>query len=121
LINIIKEENPEWFDETLAEQVRQACIEAYESEEEVIEWIYEDGDLAFMPKKLTKEFIKNRLNNSLESIGFEKVFDVNMELVEETDWFDDEILASKHGDFFDKRSTLYTKGASSITADDLFG
>ena len=67
-----------------------------------------------------KEFIKNRFNNSLESIGISKVFDINETLLSNTDWFDDEIIGTKHGDFFVKRSIAYTKRSKSITHEDLF-
>ena len=120
LINIIREEKPEWFDAKLEQRVYDACREAYQSEEQVIDWIYEEGDLDFLPKATVKEFVKNRLNNSLESIGYERLFDVDEALVEETDWFDDEIVATKHVDFFVKRSVNYTKRSRSIGADDLF-
>lgn len=120
LINIIKSENPEWFDAEHSEMVRQICREAYESEAEVIDWIYEAGDLDFMPKALVKEFVKNRFNNSLVGIGIEKVFEIDEKMVEETDWFDDEVVGTKHGDFFDKRSINYNKRSKSITSDDLF-
>jgi len=120
LINIIKQENPDWFDAEHDKRVQQICREAYESEAEVIDWIYEAGDLDFMPKALVKEFVKNRFNNSLVSIGIEKVFDIDEKMVEETDWFDDEVVGTKHGDFFDKRSINYNKRSKSITSDDLF-
>lgn len=120
LINIIREEKPEWFDDKLKRRVIEACEEAYRSEENVIDWIYETGDLDFMPKATVKEFVKNRLNNSLESIGFSPVFVVDEKLVEETDFFEDEIVATKHVDFFVKRSINYTKRSRSITSDDLF-
>lgn len=120
LINIIREEKPEWFDAKLEQRVYDACEEAYRSEEIVIDWIYEKGDLDFLPKATVKEFVKNRLNNSLESIGYERLFDVDEALVEETDWFDDEIVATKHVDFFVKRSVNYTKRSRAITGSDLF-
>lgn len=120
LINIIRGENPEWFDGDMEAQVNEACLDAYESEEKVIEWIYEAGDLDFLPKETVKEFVKDRLNNSLESIGYEPLFEVDEGDVEQTDWFDDEIIATKHVDFFVKRSTNYTKRSRSIGADDLF-
>src|SRR5690625_5060892 len=120
LINIIRKENPEWFDETIEQQVYDACREAYRSEEIVIDWIYEAGELDFMPKETVKEFVKNRLNNSLESIGYKPLFTINESLVEQTDFFDDELLSTKHVDFFVKRSINYTKRTRSITGDDLF-
>lgn len=120
LVEIIKTENPEWFDENMKNRIVEACKEAYRSEEIVIDWIYEQGDLDFLPKKTVKEFVKNRLNKSLISLGYEPIFDINEDLVEETEWFDDEILATKHVDFFVKRSVNYTKRSQSIGADDLF-
>ena len=120
LINIIREEHPEWFDETMEREVIQSCRDAYESEKMVIDWIYEDGDLDFMPKETVKEFVKNRLNNSLDSIGYKPIFEIDEKAVESTDWFDDEVVATKHVDFFVKRSINYSKRTRSITGDDLF-
>lgn len=120
LVSIIKEENPEWFDEDMKNHIVEACRESYRSEEIVIDWIYEQGDLDFLPKETVKEFVKNRLNNSLESLGYEPIFDINERLVEETDWFQDEIISTKHVDFFVKRSINYTKRSRSISGDDLF-
>lgn len=120
IINIIREEKSEWFDDKLKCRVIEACEEAYRSEEIVINWIYEAGDLIFMPKATVKEFVKNRLNNSLISIGYEPIFEVDAELIEQTDWFDDEIIATKHGDFFNKHNVNYTKRSRSIGAEDLF-
>lgn len=120
LINIIKDENPSWFDEVMEEEVYDACRHSYESEAKVIDWIYEKGDLDFMPKSTVKEFVKNRLNNSLDSIGYQRIFEVDPQAILETDWFDDEVVATKHVDFLNKRSINYTKRSSSITGDDLF-
>lgn len=120
LINIIKTENPEWFTEELEEQVLEACLNAYESEEKVIDWILEDGELDFLPKDTIKEFVKDRFNLALQGIGFKKVFDVDEDIVESTDWFTDELIGTKHGDFFVKRSINYNKRSKSITPDDLF-
>ncbi|MNK57582.1 Ribonucleoside-diphosphate reductase subunit beta [compost metagenome] len=120
LINIIRKEHPEWFDEELEKTIYQAFLEAYNSEELVIDWIYESGELSFLPKEIVREFVKNRLNNSLKSIGYNPVFEVNEKLVNETDWFDTEIGSTKHVDFFVKRSINYSKRTKSITGDDLF-
>lgn len=87
---------------------------------EVVDWIFEDGELDFLPKAVVNEFLKNRFNNSLESIGIEKAFEIDQELVSQTEWFDDEIIGTKHGDFFVKRSINYSKRTQSITSDDLF-
>lgn len=120
IINLIKQEHPEWFDDKQKEEVIQSCKDAYETESKIVDWIFEKGELEFLPKKVVNEFIKNRLNNSLASIGLPRIFEVDQKLVEETDWFDDEIIATKHGDFFVKRSINYNKKNISVTGDDLF-
>ncbi len=120
LINIIKKENPDWFDDDYNKMIQETCKEAFESESKIVDWIFQDGELDFLPKDVINEFIKNRFNNSLESIGIGKIFDINEELLNETEWFDDEIIGTKHGDFFVKRSINYSKRTKSITSDDLF-
>lgn len=120
LINIIKEEHPEWFNAEHRQMVQEMCQEAYDAESQVVDWIYEKGELDFLPAVVVKEFIKDRLNNSLTSIGVPKLFDIDKELLKQSSWFDDEILTTKHGDFFVKRSINYSKRAKSITSDDLF-
>ena len=120
IIKIIKEENPDWFDESHSLLVQETCKEAFLSESKLIDWIFEKGELDFLPKDVIKEFLKNRFNKSLASIGVPTVFDIDEKLLSETDWFDDEIIGTKHGDFFVKRSINYSKRTKSITSDDLF-
>lgn len=120
LINIIRNEHPEWFDESHRETVRMMCVEAYQAESAIIDWIFEMGELDFLPKAEVKEFIKHRLNNSLVAIGMSAVFSVDEELLDRTEWFNDEVIATKHVDFFDKRSINYNKRQTSVTSDDLF-
>ena len=120
IINIIRKEHPEWFDDEFTTTITNLSKEAYQAEEEIIDWIFEQGELDYLPKNTIKEFIKNRLNNSLASIGENRIFDVDPTLLSQTNWFDDEIIATKHGDFFVKRSINYNKRSKSITSGDLF-
>ena len=96
------------------------CIDAYAAESAIIDWIFEKGEVNFLPKSQIKEFIKDRFNRSLEGIGIKKVFETNKDLLSETEWFNDEIIGTKHVDFFVKRSINYSKKTQSITAEDLF-
>jgi ribonucleoside-diphosphate reductase beta chain len=120
IIKIIKAENPEWFDAEHSATVQEMCKEAFKAESNIVDWIFEAGELDFLPKALVNEFIKDRFNKSLVSIGIEPVFEVDETLLKDAEWFDDEIIGTKHGDFFVKRSVNYTKRAQSITEDDLF-
>ena len=120
LIKIVKKENPEWFDVKYDFKIQNMCKVAYEAESAIIDWIFEKGEVEFLPKNQVKEFIKDRFNRSLDSIGVNKIFETNQEILNETEWFNDEIIGTKHVDFFVKRSINYSKKTQSITAHDLF-
>jgi ribonucleoside-diphosphate reductase beta chain len=120
LINIIKEENPEWFDEEFEQLIDSACKKAYIAECKILDWIFEQGELSFLTKNTIKSFIQNRFNNSLQRIGMKPVFEVDFMEIEKTLWFDIEIKSTKEGDFFYKKSIDYNKKSKSITEDDLF-
>ena len=120
LIKIIQKENPAWFDSDYSNRIQDMCLQAYKSESEIIDWIFEEGELDFIPKAQVNEFIKDRFNRSLESIGVAKIFETDEKMLKQTEWFNDEIIGTKHGDFFVKRSINYSKRTKSITADDLF-
>jgi len=120
LINIIKEENPEWFDQDFENLIDSACKKAYAAEVKILDWIFEKGELEFLSKETIKSFIQNRFNNSLLRIGMKPVFDVDFMEIEKTIWFDVEIKSTKEGDFFYKKQVDYNKKSKSITEDDLF-
>ena len=120
LINIIKNENPEWFDAEFEELIYSACRKAYRAECGIVDWIFEQGELDFLPKNTIFHFIKNRFNNSLKKIGMNPIFEVDDSILMDTMWFEVEITSTKEGDFFYKKSIDYNKKSKSITVDDLF-
>jgi ribonucleoside-diphosphate reductase beta chain len=120
IINIIKRENPEWFDEDFNNLIYSACKKAYKAECEILDWIFENGELEFLSKETIKHFIMNRFNNSLRKIDLNELFEIDQTEIEKSKWFDVEILSTKEGDFFYKKSIDYNKKSKSITEDDLF-
>jgi len=120
LIRIIQEENPTWFNEEFNAKIYELCREANDAESAIIDWIFEAGELDFLSKNTVKHFTMNRFNSSLQAIGLKKIFEVDVRELEKTDWFDDEVIATKQIDFFYKRSINYNKRSTSITSWDLF-
>lgn len=120
LINIIKEENPEWFDKDFEDMIYSACKKALAAECYILDWIFEKGELSFLPKKNIKAFVMNRFNNSLMKIGMQPMFTIDASLLQQTHWFNVEITATKEGDFFYKKQIDYNKKSKAITEDDLF-
>jgi ribonucleoside-diphosphate reductase beta chain len=120
IIKIIKEENPTWFNADFYEKLNRACKKAYDAECQIIDWIFEKGELSFLPKAVVNEFIKHRFNESLVSIGAEKFFEVDESLLESISWFEEESLADVSSDFFHKKPVTYKKFVQAIDADNLF-
>lgn len=120
LINIIKNEFPEWFNESFYHKLELACKKAYKAECDIINWIHSDGELDFLPKDVVVEFIKGRFNEGLEMIGGAPIFEVDEAKLEQVKWFDDEIRLMMKVDFFHKHSVTYDKFSRSVTAEDLF-
>jgi Ribonucleotide reductase, beta subunit len=120
LVETIREENPELFDDDFEADVQEACQEAYEAEMAILDWIFAEGELEFLPRAQVDAFLQDRFNQSLENVGVAPVFETDDELLEETRWFDEDIMMTKDNDFFSKRSTTYNKHTQSVTADDIF-
>ena len=119
IINTIREEYPELFDEELTERIRSECIEAFKAESKIIDWSVNGYKSEYLSADILKNFIKNRLNESLTQIGIKPVFDdVNEELLKKTVWFDEDVLGNTSTDFFHKRPTEYAKKDKSYS--DLF-
>jgi len=120
LVQTIKAENPALFNENFAEDVQQACEKAYEAEMGILDWIFSEGELDFLPREQVDAFLKDRFNQSLSNVDVDPIFEPDTELLDETRWFDEDIMMTKDNDFFSKRSTTYNKHTTSVTADDMF-
>jgi ribonucleoside-diphosphate reductase beta chain len=120
VIKQVKKEFPDWFNDDFYQKLYRACKKAFEAECNIIDWIFEKGDLTFLTKDVVKEFTKNRFNESLEMIGGNKVFEVDTEKLKQLRWFEEEILSEVNTDFFYKKPVNYSKKVQSIQAEDIF-
>lgn len=120
VIKQVQKEFPEWFNADFFNKLYRACRKAYDAEVNIIDWIFEKGELSFLSKDTVKEFIKQRFNDSLAMIGGDKVFEVDATKLAQLKWFEDEIHAEVNTDFFHKKPVTYSKKAKSIRAEDLF-
>ncbi len=120
LINTIREELPEIFDAELEDRIAHEAHEAYKAESKIVDWMVNGIQEPGLSADALKEFIKNRINRSLEQIGFKPVFSIDNELLADTEWFDEELLGNNMTDFFHSRPVEYSKKNQSFSEDDLF-
>ena len=109
LINIIQNENPDWFDYEMESKIRRNIRKAYKAEIGVLDWIFESGDLDFVGKSDAQEFIKCRFNNSLEQIKYSPEFDLDETKLERSNFMDEKLKASTDFDFFYNSNNSYSR------------
>ena len=120
LINKIREEYPEVLDAETLQRIAEVVRESVDIEERILDWIFEEGEIEIIQKKDLLNFIKFRVDESLEKIGMPRQYFISTEQYRPMKWFEEEVFANSMDDFFAKRPVDYTKHDKSITANDLF-
>ncbi|KFC23247.1 Ribonucleoside-diphosphate reductase subunit beta [compost metagenome] len=120
LINKIREEQPDLLTDEDIEAIYDLVDESIEMESNILDWIFEQGELQKVSKKNLLDFMKYRVDDSLKKIGVKTRYNVSQEDYKPMVWFEEEVFANSMDDFFAKRPVDYTKHDKSITANDLF-
>lgn len=120
LIQTIRSEYPELFDQELSDRIAHEAREAFSAESKIVDWMlgsYHDDNIS---RPILKEYVKGRINDSLVAIGFDPIFEIDEILLSKTAWMDEEILGNTTVDFFQKRPTEYTKGGIGFSMEEIF-
>jgi ribonucleoside-diphosphate reductase beta chain len=120
LINTLREEYPELFDDELIDRIRKETAVAFKAESNIIDWIIGDYSEDRLSASILKTYIANRMNASLRSIGFDAPFEVNAEELDQTYWMDEEALGNNVVDFFMKKPVDYAKKNKVYKEEDIF-
>ncbi|WP_018627325.1 ribonucleotide-diphosphate reductase subunit beta [Niabella aurantiaca] len=120
LINKIRDEYPELIDEAMEYRIMALVRDSIEVEGRIIDWIFSEGEIDTISKTNLLNFMKFRVDESFEKLGFPKQFNVTLEEYRPMQWFEEEVFANSLDDFFAKRPVEYTKHDKSITYNDLF-
>jgi ribonucleoside-diphosphate reductase beta chain len=122
LINVLREEYPELFDQELEERIYAETREAFAAESKVIDWIIEDYDSPGLNAAILKDFVADRLNESLVAIGYRPVFDnLNPDNLAASYWMKEETMGANKTDFFHKKPTEYSHGDTIYNEEEVFG
>jgi len=120
IINTIRSQYPELFDDELEARILSEAQDAFIAESNIVDWMINGFDEKGLNADILKEFIKNRINDSLEKIGFHSAFEVDTSLLKDTMWFEEELNGNNATDFFHSRPVEYSKNSQTFNADDLF-
>jgi ribonucleoside-diphosphate reductase beta chain len=119
LLQVIKKEHPELFDQELEDKIIHEAEEAFKAESKIIDWMLGEYSGTRINREVLKEYVKSRINDSLVQIGFKSIFEIDSSLVRDFEWMDEEILGNSATDFFHKRPVEYSK-SQSVSVADLF-
>lgn len=120
IVNKIHEEFPEFKSHEAQEEIRRTVAHSLEVEAEILDWIFQAGELEQPSKQDLLSFMKFRIDDSLEKIGMKRMYPETTRGQNPLLWFEEEVFANSLDDFFAKRPVEYTKHDKSITANDLF-
>lgn len=116
----IKKEEPELFDQEFSDKIKEEVLEAFKSESNLIDWILGDYENKFLSAEILKTYVKRRLNECLDKMGMDVVFEIDENLNKKTAWMDEEVYASALTDFFHKKPIDYSKKMNVYNEDELF-
>ncbi len=117
LFNELLKENPEVKTSRLTNEIYQACKIAVAQEDAMIDLAFEQGPLENLEPKDVKKYIRWIANRRLEQLGMVRLYNVKENPLK---WLDVMLNAVEHMNFFEGRSTEYSKAATKGTWDEAF-
>lgn len=120
LIKTLQEEYPELFDEDLKTKILKEANEAFEAECQIVDWMLGDYKGKRISAEILKEYIKERINDSLEQIGYGKLYEIDPKLLRDFEWMNEEVMGNNQTDFFKRRPADYGRSNQSFDENDLF-
>lgn len=122
LINQIRKEYPEIFDDEFEQRIVKATRAAVEAEERIIDWILgdyydlnDDTDVTgVLDAPTVKAYIRNKMNEAMNEIKMPANLEVDAEVLKNAQWFINETKLATSFDLFDKKSTNYSSKTTSF-------
>jgi ribonucleoside-diphosphate reductase beta chain len=107
IIRELRKEYPELFDDELEARIYEECTEALKAEYRLIDFILGDYARPGLSQEILRNFINERINNSLVDIGYKAPFEVDPKLSAETEWMERGAYTPVKFDFFHGENTEY--------------
>ena len=120
LINTLRDEYPEIFDAELEARICSEVDAALEAEDKIIDWMVGEYEHENLSAPILKQFIRKRINDSLQQIDISYRIDTDPDLIDQTLWFDETLLGNAMTDFFHARPIEYSKKNKVFDAEELF-
>ena len=121
LFRTFVQENPEIWTPRLQREIFDICDEMVEHEDAFIDLAFEMGDVQGLTAKEVKQYIRYIANRRLVQLGLDPSLIVRYSYFgNPLPWLDDMLNAVEHANFFENRSTEYSRAATTGDWDEAF-
>jgi ribonucleoside-diphosphate reductase beta chain len=112
------QENPEIWDQSLMDELAEACTTIVEHEDAFIDLAFEmDNAIEGLSAQEVKAYIRYIADRRLNQLGLDAIYHIPRNPLP---WLDEMLAAPEHTNFFENRVTEYAKAATQGTWDDAF-
>jgi ribonucleoside-diphosphate reductase beta chain len=108
LFRTFVQENPEIWTETLRSEITETCRTIVGHEDAFIDLAFEAGPIENLTADGVKRYLRYIANRRLTELGLEPIFDIKRNPLP---WLDEMLNAVEHANFFENRSTEYSKAS----------
>ncbi|EHD14198.1 ribonucleoside-diphosphate reductase subunit beta [Commensalibacter intestini A911] len=111
------QENPYLWTPEFQHELRDICGTIVEHEDAFIDLAFEMGDIEGLDAATVKQYIRFIANRRLTQLGVDTLYDIDKNPLP---WMDEMLNAVEHTNFFENRSTEYSRAATEGTWEDAF-
>ncbi|WP_086632447.1 ribonucleotide-diphosphate reductase subunit beta [Commensalibacter intestini] len=111
------QENPYLWTPEFQQELRDICGTIVEHEDAFIDLAFEMGDIEGLDAATVKQYIRFIANRRLTQLGVDTLYDIDKNPLP---WMDEMLNAVEHTNFFENRSTEYSRAATEGTWEDAF-
>ncbi|MDA8852370.1 ribonucleotide-diphosphate reductase subunit beta [Hyphomicrobiales bacterium] len=111
------DENPEVWNDKVKAEITNACSKVIEHEDAFIELAFELGGVKGMEADEVKQYIRYIADRRLSQLGLPHLYNIEKNPLP---WMDEMLNAVEHTNFFEGRSTEYSRAATTGSWSDTF-
>ncbi len=117
LFHTFVQENPEIWTETLRQEIYTICSTIVEHEDAFIDLAFEFGEVDGLKAEEVKRYIRYIADRRLTQLSLNALYNVDKNPLP---WLDEMLNAVEHANFFENRSTEYSKASTTGSWEDAF-
>jgi len=117
LFRTFVQENPEIWTEELRQEITGICATIVEHEDAFIDLAFELGGVQGLDAEQTKRYIRFIADRRLQQLGLEPIYGIEKNPLP---WLDEMLNAVEHTNFFENRSTEYSRASTGGSWEEAF-